>query len=204
MPACKKNNALMPAGQTTTRVFLLVFCLFTFNTALADFSIAKPGSVLTVTTMELSGQLNLELSTRVEEALGKGIPLDVVIQVRLYRKRNLIWDALVANWSFTHSIQYHALSRQYLVRGHGADADIVESFTTLQEALNYMGALDGLILQLPHELDATASENKAPQYNGRLRARLAIETLPAPLRPVAYTSADWRLNTGWATWTVIQ
>jgi hypothetical protein len=204
MHACKKNNVSAATRWTITCLFFLAISVSMAGEAAADFSVVKPGSILTGKTMELSGQLDLDLSTRVEEALGKGIPLDVTIQARLYRERNLIWDTLIANWSFVHSIQYHALSRQYLVRGHGVDAEIVESFTTLQEALTYMGALDGLVLPLPHKLMAADTKNGAPQYNGQLRARLAIETLPAPLRPVAYTSADWRLNTGWVKWKVTQ
>lgn len=179
---------------------VLLITLLLATTAQADFSAVKPGSVLTEKTMELSGQLNLDLSTRAEEALSKGIPIEVVIESRLYRKRNIIWDELLANWSFTHSIQYHALSRQYLVRGRGLDAEGVESFITLQEALTYMGGLDGLAL--PLKLEDSEPNEEDYQYRGQIRARLAIESLPAPLRPVAYTSSDWRLNTGWVSWKI--
>jgi hypothetical protein len=199
MPVCKK---IMTNKHSISYGFFILLGLFLLPTAGADFTVVKPGSILTEKTIELSGQLNLDLSSRVEEALGKGIPLEIAIEFRLYRQRDIIWDALIANWSFSHSIQYHALSRQYLVRGHGADADSVESFTTLQESLNYMGALDGLVLPLPQELVAPGPGANEYQYNGRIRAQLAIESLPAPLRPVAYTSTDWRLNTGWVTWKV--
>ena len=180
----------------------IVFNLTILDTALADFKVIKPGAVLASKTMELSGQLRLDLSTRVEEALDKGIPLTIEVEYRLFRIRNIIWDLQLANWSFTHSIQYHALSRQYLVRGHGLDASSVESFTTLQEALNFMGTLDGLSLPLPPQLDETIDTKNNPGYRAQIRARLVIESLPAPLRPVAYTSTDWRLNTGWVSWKI--
>lgn len=196
----------MNINRSGAHIFIIVFSLAMLlvmpRATQADFSVANPGSTLTDKTMELSGQLNLGLSSRVEEALGKGIPIDVTIEYRLYRQRNIIWDALIAHWSFIHSIQYHALSRQYLVRGHGIDADIVESFITLQEALNYMGALDDLILPLPQTLAEPEANKEKYKYIGQIRAQLAIESLPAPLRPVAYTSADWRLNTGWVTWKI--
>jgi len=190
-------------GRTKTIAGLLLVLLgLAFVTpAVAEFSVLKPGSTLKSKTMELSGQLDLGLSARVEEALGKGIPLVVDVELRLYRKRSVIWDTLIARWSFTHSIQYHALSRQYLVRGRGMDTNNVDSFTTLQEALNYMGSLDGLVLPLPQKLADLKQGAEGEEFKCQIRARLVIESLPAPLRPVAYTSADWRLNTGWISWT---
>lgn len=172
------------------------------GTVLAEFSVTKPGAVLTNKTMELSGQLRLDLSEKTEEALDKGIPLVIEVEYRLFRIRKIIWDVQLASWSFTHSIQYHALSRQYLVRGHGLDASNVESFTTLQEALSFMGTLDDLALPLPQQLDDTLDKKNSQGYRAQVRARLVIESLPAPLRPVAYTSSDWRLNTGWVSWKI--
>jgi len=172
------------------------------GTVLAEFSVTKPGAILTDKTMELSGQLRLDLSEKTEEALGKGIPLVIEVEYRLFRIRKIIWDVQLASWSFTHSIQYHALSRQYLVRGHGLDASNVESFTTLQEALSFMGTLDDLTLPLPQQLDNTLAKKNSQGYRAQVRARLVIESLPAPLRPVAYTSSDWRLNTGWVSWKI--
>jgi len=180
----------------------IVFNLNILDTVMADFTVIKPGAVLANKTMELSGQLRLDLSAKVEEALDKGIPLAIEVEYRLFRIRKFIWDAQLANWSFTHSIKYHALSRQYLVRGHGLETSSVESFTTLQEALNFMGTLDGLSLPLPQQLDETTETKNNPGYRVQVRARLVIESLPAPLRPVAYTSSDWRLNTGWVSWKI--
>ncbi len=181
---------------------VVVFNLNILDTVLADFTVIKPGAVLVNKSMELSGQLRLDLSAKVEEALDKGIPLAIEVEYRLFRIRKFIWDAQIADWSFTHSIQYHALSRQYLVRGHGLDASSVESFTTLQEALIFMGTLDGLVLPLPEQLAETIDPKNNHGYRAQVRARLVIESLPAPLRPVAYTSSDWRLNTGWVSWKI--
>ncbi|MFV1992351.1 MAG: DUF4390 domain-containing protein [Acidiferrobacterales bacterium] len=180
----------------------IVFNLNILDTVLADFTVIKPGAELVNKNMELSGQLRLDLSAKVEEALDKGIPLAIEVEYRLFRIRKFIWDDQVANWSFTHSIQYHALSRQYLVRGHGLDDSSVESFTTLQEALSFMGSLDGLVLPLPQQLEEISDAKNNPGYRVQVRARLVIEALPAPLRPVAYTSGDWRLNTGWVSWKI--
>ena len=65
----------------------------------------------------------------------------------------------------------------------------------LADALKYLGALNELKLTLPEA-------PPAGDYSVDLRVGLDIEALPTPLRPVAYTSLSWRLNSGWTTWGV--
>jgi hypothetical protein len=76
------------------------------------------------------------------------------------------------------------------------EAESGDSLLTLQEALKQLGALNGVALKLeePAAPDAVHSVD--------LRVSLDIEALPTPLRPVAYTSFTWHLNSGWSTWKV--
>jgi hypothetical protein len=39
-------------------------------------------------------------------------------------------------------------------------------------------------------------------YQVGIRARLDLESLPAPLRPLAYISPSWRMSSGWYQWTL--
>jgi hypothetical protein len=59
-----------------------------------------------------------------------------------------------------------------------------------------MGTLNEISFEMPSL--ARTEQN----YVLDVRVSLDIESLPAPLRPVAYTSLDWHLNSGWTTWTV--
>ncbi len=68
----------------------------------------------------------------------------------------------------------------------------------METALASMGSLD----ELKFPLDGGAQDQA--QYYLRVRASLDVDSLPAPLRPVAYTSLSWRLNSGWTVWTVRQ
>lgn len=143
----------------------------------------------------LSGNLDLSLPPKVEEALNNGIPLEFTVDVRLYRRRPLLWDPKAGAWTLRRELRFHALSGQYLVTGHPALPQSRESFNTLPEALVQAGALDEIL---------SVAEPIVPgaEYRVAVRARLDIEALPHLLRPRAYTSRAWDLDSGWTTWQV--
>ncbi len=144
----------------------------------------------------LSGNLELNLPATVEEALNNGIPLEILIDVRLYRRRPLLWDRKIQGWLVRRVLRYHALSGQYLLSGEPPVPTNRESFNSVAEALSQAGALDDTSFAL--------AEPNVPEGNYRvaLRVRLDIEALPHLLRPVAYTSRAWDLDSGWTTWQV--
>ncbi len=183
MPVCLKNRLTLAAA-------LLLLAL----PAGADFKVAEVQPRIEGKTLALSGKLDLALTPKVEEALTKGIHLDVTIDIRLYRKRWYVWNQGAGSWTLYRRIWYHALSGQYLVSTSASDPANRESHGSMLEALKALGTLDDL--KLPLESDAPVDGD----YSVELRASLDIEALPAPLRPVAYTSLDWRLNSGWSTW----
>lgn len=183
MPVCVKNK--LPLAAVLLLLALPVG---------ADFTVTEVQPRIEGKTLVLNGKLDLALTPKVEEALTKGIRLDVTIDVRLYRKRWYVWNQGRGSWTLHRRIWYHALSGQYLVSASASDPDARESHGSMLEALKALGALDEV--RLPLEGDAPAEG----EYRVELRAGLDIEALPTPLRPVAYTSLDWRLNSGWTAW----
>lgn len=161
--------------------------------ARADFKITEIQPRIASDTVVVNGQLQLKLSRRVEEAVAKGIELPLIIEIRLYRKRSILWDEGLAAWSMRRNLQYHALSGQYLVNT-GTNND---SFLSSTEALKYLGTLADLRLPLKD-----VESDPANEYVVKMRVYLDIESLPTPLRPVAYTTLSWHLNSGWTTWNV--
>ena len=199
MPVLKKPSDRRIASLIMLGLVLCLILLHSPAQAAIDETRSETpetGAWLNKKRLELKGQLQVVLGGKTEEALSKGIPLEFIIDIRLYRSRPWIWDELVREWSFRHRIHYHALSRQYLVNGRGPDDKAVESFSSLQEAVSYLGSLDGIALQLK-SLPA-----KDMELDLAVRAHLDIEALPPPLKPVAYTSPSWRINTGWESWKV--
>lgn len=173
-----------------------VFALACLSNAVADFKVEDVQPKFADQSLVLSGNLDLGLSPKVEEALAKGIPLEVIIDVHLYRERRFLWDSKVADWALHRRIQFHALSGQYLVSTMGPEPEHGESLLTLQEALKQLGSLNDVTLNLEEPVKPEAA------HTVEVRVSLDIEALPTPLRPVAYTSFTWHLNSGWSTWKV--
>lgn len=144
----------------------------------------------------LNGSLDIGLSTKVEEALNNGIPLSFILQARLQRRRALLWDATVGQWEFRREIRYHALADQYLVATERDLPAQRRSFQSLMEALVQAATIEELSLTLAAPLAADHD------YRVDVRVHLDVEALPPVLRPVAYTSRAWDLNSGWTTWNV--
>jgi hypothetical protein len=163
----------------------------------ADFKAVEVQPRVTGQQLEFGGGFEMILPAKVEEAVSKGIPFEVVIEVRLYRERGLWWNESVGSWLRRRELRFHALSGQFLVREVGGKPDQQESFATLPEALRALGTLADLRLPL-----AQAPPAGNDQYLARTRAWLDIESLPAPLRPRAYTTIDWHISSGWSTWKV--
>lgn len=162
--------------------------------AQAGFLITRADGVLLGHNLQLNADLDLNLNNDVEEALRNGISLTVVFDASLYRHRRILWDQGLGDWKLERQISFHALSGQYVVSA--LDSEEAENFYSLGDALKYMGTLKEVDLPLTK----TATNNGDLRLN--MRAELDIEALPTPLRPVAYASRAWHLNSGWTTWAI--
>jgi hypothetical protein len=187
----------MRAWRKAELVFAALLALaLASGSSRAAFEITRIDASAADRTLTVSGDIDLSLNNKVEEAISRGIPLDVELELRLYRERPIIWAQHVATWTIRRRIRYHALSGQYLVSSQKPRPVHLENFTTLRQALHQMGSLNDIEFRLP------APMQKKARYKLETRVELDIESLPPPLRPVAYTSLAWHLDSGWTTWTV--
>jgi len=188
MPVWKNHNVrrLLP---------LFAFLLLAPGVRAGDFGldVTMVHSQIIDDSVQFTAVIEPKLRGRVEEAINKGIPIEFVIQVGLDRHRRFLWDSEIKTWELRRRIQFHALSEQYVVQGFGA---ATEGFYSLDAALKYLGSLKDITLITADELDPDK------EYRLRLHARLDIESLPAPPRPVAYTSVAWHVSSGWKEWKV--
>ena len=167
------------------------------GTSSADFNVHHVQTRLSAQALEVSAKMDLRLSNKAAAALAKGIPLSVVINIALLEHRSILWDRTIATRDLHRTLQFHALSNEYLVGGSELGSDEYENFLSLDEALHFLGRIDDLRLPLGKTaLDADQD------YHVRVRVYLDIGSLPFPLRPMAYTSPSWHLNSGWTTWSV--
>lgn len=165
--------------------------------ALADFKVRGAAPFIEDRVVHINTQFELTLNPKTEEALNKGIPLEVVFDINLVKHRWWWTNKLITDSTFRRRISFHALSRQYLVTGlHQSEP--TESFSSLNQALAYMSDFTEVLMPLT----AKKQFEDDGRYLVTMRARLDIEALPTLMRPLAYATPSWHLSTGWKEWPV--
>jgi len=163
----------------------------------ADFKVKEAEPWLSDRILHVNTRLALSINPKIEEALAKGIPIDFSIDIQLVRYRWWWRNVVITDWTLVRRLQFHALSRQYLVSSLQEEQP-AESFGSLDQALDYLGDLS----QFRILLTAKKELREGARHLMALRARLDIESLPVIMRPLAYVTPSWRLNTGWTEWPV--
>lgn len=140
----------------------------------------------------VSADMTYHLSGKAIEALVNGVPLTFNVDVEIKRYRKWLWNQTVVSVRQSYRLEYHALSKQYLVVNLITGAH--RSFQTLQDAVDGLGRIRHIPVVENHLLQ------RPGEYLARIQAQLDIEALPSPLSPLAYLSDDWRLSSDWYTW----
>ncbi|MGD8784998.1 MAG: DUF4390 domain-containing protein [Thioalkalispiraceae bacterium] len=168
---------------------------------LACLSLPALGDAFTIRTVQtklmdkvytLSAQIEYQFSEAAIEALENGVPLIVLIDIEVERERNWWLDEEVAELQQGYLLLYHALTEKYIVNNLNSGAQV--NYDTLHGAVAGLGEISNLPI-----LDANLASSDA-RYVVRLHTYLDLEALPAPMRPVAYISSQWRLESDWYEW----
>ncbi len=147
----------------------------------------------------LDADIGFVFSDETLEAIENGIPVTIILDMEVLRERGLIWDNLwwdekVAHIEAKFRIETRPLSKTYLVRNlNSGEAQVFAAFDDLVAGL---GKIRRFPLLDAHLLRADG------HYYLRLRALLDIESLPSPMRPWAYLSSLWRLESDWYQWPI--
>ncbi len=143
----------------------------------------------------LDAKIVFDFSSESVEAMDNGVTLTVLVDVEVFRQRAL-WDRKILSRQSRIHVGVHALSKKYLMKN--LDNGETHTFRSVEE----MAAALGNIRRLP--LFTAAGLESEQTYTARVRARLDIEALPSPLRPLAYVSQAWRLASDWYELPVVQ
>jgi hypothetical protein len=103
-----------------------------------------------------------------------------------------LWDDVLATLEQRYEIQYHALADQYLLRSLNSGSQFV--YPNLNATLRALGKIEQLPILDAHLLEADK------HYKVRVRSRLDLGSLPAPIQLKAYVSSKWWLSSGWYSW----
>ena len=158
----------------------------------AGFEVISAATQLEGGVYRLNARLEYHFSRAALDALQNGVPLTVQVEMEVRRRRPWLWDETVYALAQRWRLEYHALSRQYLVTNLNSGER--RGYPSRIIALQAMGRIKDFPLL---DQSLLASDER---YEGALRARLDIDALPAPLRLFAYLSEDWRLTSEWYTW----
>lgn len=174
----------------------LFFCLIILpvNLYAEGIEIKRAETFLQDDTYYLNAEIDYKFSNEAIEALEHGVALYINIEIKTEKERAFLWNKLVASSTIHYRLEYHPLSQRYLVTelNHFKRDD----FRQLNSALNYLGEISDWPLLKQEKLQ------KQGIYHTALRARLDIESLPAPLRPIAFVSSRWRLASKWHEWVI--
>ena len=128
------------------------------------------------------------------EAMRNGVPLTVIVEIEVRRKRGRWWDETLTARELGYRMESNVLTGRYRIRNlHDGQ---MRNFRSLDEMIDALGDLQAIPVITRSRLSGDE------RYAARIRAHLDIEALPSPLRPIAYLSPDWRLDSGWFEWRI--
>ncbi|HTE14118.1 MAG TPA: DUF4390 domain-containing protein, partial [Burkholderiales bacterium] len=130
----------------------------------------------------IEAELDVRLTSVLDDALHKGVPLYFVLDFELIRARWYWTNEKVAVVQQQQRLSYNTLTRQYRV-GVGA---LYQNFSTIKEALDYMS-------QVRRRLDVEPGAlRKDTVYAAMLRMRLDVTQLPKPFQ--LQTGRNWDMS----------
>lgn len=173
----------------------LLLCLLFSSTAYSQgIEFQEVKSTLVGGIYLLDASIKYDFNDEILEALEHGVSLRIDIIIRVKKKRKWWWDKKISEKVINFKLERHPLSDHYLVSN--LDSGNRYQLQTLSEALSVLGTIKNYKL-----IEASALKKNA-SYTGDIMAKLNIESLPPPLRPVAYASKQWQLKSSRKKWLI--
>jgi len=171
---------------------LLFIGFFPSQSQAEGFKILAAETKLKNHVYHLEANMDLQFSDDALEALRSGVPLIVLVNIEVEKNRSWWWDKTIAELEQGYLLLYHALSEKYII--HNLNSGSQQNFNSLNAAIHSLSNIRDLPLIDKNLLD------EDDDYYVRMRTYLDIESLPAPMRPIAYISSQWQLESDWFSW----
>jgi hypothetical protein len=199
MLACKKYSGTS-AGRGIIHLYVwgLMLLLLSNNSigATNSISVENVDGVIIENMYTVNANISYLLGKESRNALEHGIPLEFDIDIRIRKHRPWLWDQTLVYKTITFRLEHQPLSGDYLVTRLN-DGDL-EQFQNLEDVLKYIGEIKNF------PLTDTSMLKTGGNLYAQIKSHLNIEALPAPLRPLAYISTEWRLSSPWQSWVIKQ
>jgi len=205
---CWKSVQLKLNGMGRTGLWLRALCVGVFFWAafvLPAHAQSSANSQVEVTELRLEraegalllqSTLRLDLSSTVEDALQKGMPIYFVTEAELMRDRWYWYDKKIGVIARHYRLAYQPLTRMWrlnvsrdAIGAVGLASSLSQTFETLPEALAAIRRTVNWKLADVADLD---SDNK---YTLNFRFRLDVSQLPRPFQMMVGSQSEWNLAT---------
>lgn len=176
---------------------ILILFGFCFSSPLMAnlFKIEKANAILVKQQYVVNATIQYQFTEKALEALKNGVPLTLNIRLYLQKSDAWFWKPNLIERTFRYQLRFHPLTETYQVWDLAASDK--QSFETLDAAKDLLGEMMNLPLAQENKLQ------KGTQYKLSIKAFLDIEALPLPLRPLAYISSAWDMESDWFSFTLI-
>ena len=196
MRGWKKSE--IPSDQSLLFSLLIAFLLMLPLSGLADaqgIKIKNVSGTMQENAYMINADIDYHFSAETEKALIHGVPLQFDTSITVKKQRHWFWDRTLGSVVFKYRVQYLPLSGYYLVINMNNGER--QQFQDLPAVLGYLGKLKN------YPLISRKAFGAAPGvYYGLISVELDIQSLPAPLRPLAYISTQWRLSSPTYAWSI--
>ncbi len=172
-------------------VYVLGLMVFAVSVEAKSFFIEHAETGIVGDTYYLDATVNYQLSDKAREALLKGVELTFELRVEVIRKKGLLWlfDKKVSHSLQRYTLKYQPLTQQYQVLH--LNSGKLRNLPSLSTATWILGIIADLPLLEKQDVNPKAD------YIVRLKASLDIESLPVPIRLLAYFAPGWYMSSDW-------
>ena len=193
-----RGSTREPRQRALWLLLLAALCLLSSNAWSRETRIIDVRTLVVDGVYRLGARVEIDFNETLPEALHNGVPLLIELRIEVLRKREWLWlwPELVADLRQRFKLEYHVLSRRYLVYSYASG--VRQSFRSMDGALEYIGNVYDLPL-----IDAQLL-NPSQNYIVRIRADIDVEALPTPVRLWAYLGSEWSLKSRWFEWPLQQ
>ena len=140
----------------------------------------------------VDAEFDLQISSRLEEAVSRGVPLYFVVEFEVSQPRWYWFDDTPVQGAQVYKITYTPLLRQYRL----SVGNLYQNFTRFDEVKRVLSRLRGW------QVADKNAMRRAAGYQANLRMRLDTSQLPKPFQLNAMASRDWTLDSEWYRWAV--
>ena len=141
----------------------------------------------------LHARIEYPVNPAIRDALRDGVTLTFDLETRVDRERRFWFNANIVELTLRRELAYHAVSDRYVVRDVKSDEQ--QTFPTLEEALAYLGKVDGWPILVEPQLGGG-------MYVISVRAGVRRGKLPSSLRVLLFWADDWHRVSEWYSWSL--